>query len=103
MSYIHFILAKMVDNMHKRLDAQHSDGWHTARKYRIGASEIATLMGINPYKKVEDLLREKESLQRIWVLRKHLADMNPQEAMEFVLKQMAGTQNNEELLVVMNK
>ncbi|MGY8918606.1 MAG: transcription termination factor Rho, partial [Flavobacteriales bacterium] len=32
----------------------------------------------------EDLLLDKETLQRIWILRKHLADMNPIEAMEFV-------------------
>ena len=32
----------------------------------------------------EDLLLDKEALQRIWILRKHLADMNPVEAMEFV-------------------
>jgi transcription termination factor Rho len=51
----------------------------------------------------EDLLRDKETLQRIWILRKHLADMTSQEAMEFILDQINRTQTNEELLITMNK
>jgi transcription termination factor Rho len=51
----------------------------------------------------EDLLRDKETLQRIWVMRKHLADMTSQESMDFILNQMNLTQTNEELLVTMNK
>ncbi len=50
----------------------------------------------------EDLLLGKEALQRIWVLRKFLADMNPIEAMEFVKNQMNGTISNEEFLASMN-
>ena len=50
----------------------------------------------------EDLLTEKESLQRIWILRKHLADMNPVEAMEFIRDRMNGTKSNEEFLISMN-
>jgi transcription termination factor Rho len=50
----------------------------------------------------EDLLLEKTTLQRIWVLRNHIADMNPEEAMELMLKQMRGTQSNEEFLASMN-
>ena len=50
----------------------------------------------------EDLLMEKESLQRIWILRKHLADMNPVEAMEFIRDRMNGTKSNEEFLISMN-
>jgi transcription termination factor Rho len=50
----------------------------------------------------EDLLMQKEHLQRIWVLRKFLADMNPIEAMEFVKERMEGTISNEEFLVSMN-
>jgi len=50
----------------------------------------------------EDLLLGKEALQRIWVLRKFLADMNPIEAMEFVKNQMNGTRSNEEFLASMN-
>ncbi len=50
----------------------------------------------------DDLLLDKETLQRIWILRNHLADMNPQEAMEFLLTQVRGTKSNEEFLVSMN-
>jgi transcription termination factor Rho len=50
----------------------------------------------------DDLLLDKESLQRIWILRKHLADMNPLEAMEFLLDKMQHTQSNEEFLISMN-
>ena len=50
----------------------------------------------------DDLLHGKEMLQRIWILRKHLADMNSVEAMEFVKKHMEGTKSNEEFLVSMN-
>lgn len=50
----------------------------------------------------DDLLNDRETLQRIWVLRNHLADMNSMEAMEFLLSQMRGTKSNEEFLVSMN-
>ena len=50
----------------------------------------------------EDLLLDRESLQRIWVLRNHLADMNSQEAMELVQAQIKGTKTNEEFLMGMN-
>jgi transcription termination factor Rho len=50
----------------------------------------------------DDLLLDKETLQRIWVLRKHLADMNPVEAMEFLREKMRFTSTNEEFLVSMN-
>jgi len=50
----------------------------------------------------DDLLNDRETLQRIWVLRNHLADMNSTEAMEFLLAQMRGTKSNEEFLVSMN-
>ncbi len=50
----------------------------------------------------EDMLLDKETLQRMWILRNHLADMNPLEAMEFLLTQMRGTKSNEEFLVSMN-
>ena len=39
----------------------------------------------------EDMLLDKEMLQRMWILRNHLADMNPLEAMEFLLQQLRGT------------
>ena len=50
----------------------------------------------------EDLLISKEKLQRMWILRKHLADMKPIEAMEFIKDRLEGTQNNEEFLISMN-
>lgn len=50
----------------------------------------------------DDLLNDKDALQRIWVLRNHLADMNSNESMEFLLKQMQGTRSNEEFLISMN-
>ena len=50
----------------------------------------------------DDLLLDKEALQRIWILRNHLADMNPLEAMEFLKEKMKFTQSNEEFLMSMN-
>jgi len=50
----------------------------------------------------EDLLIDKEAMQRIWILRNHLADMNPIEAINFVREKMRFTDNNEEFLVSMN-
>ncbi|WP_420580116.1 transcription termination factor Rho [Reichenbachiella sp.] len=50
----------------------------------------------------EDLLIDKEELQRIWILRKFMDDMNSSEAMEFLLGKMKGTRNNQEFLVSMN-
>lgn len=50
----------------------------------------------------EDLLMDKEQLKRVWILRKFMSDMNPNEAMEFLLNRMKGTKDNEEFLVSMN-
>jgi len=50
----------------------------------------------------DDLLLDKETLQRVWILRNHLADMNPIEAMEFLKDKMKFTQSNEEFLMSMN-
>ncbi len=50
----------------------------------------------------DDLLVDKEWLQRIWVLRNHLADMNSLEAMEFLKERIRFTQSNEEFLLSMN-
>jgi len=50
----------------------------------------------------EDLLLDKDTLQRVWILRKYMSDMNAIEGMEFILKNMQGTRNNEEFLVSMN-
>ena len=51
----------------------------------------------------DDLLLPQETLNRMWVLRNYLADMNSLEAMEFIKKRMEMTRNNEELLVTMYK
>ncbi len=50
----------------------------------------------------EDLLMEPEMLNRMWVLRKFLADMNPEEAMNFLKDRMLRTRSNEEFLITMN-
>jgi transcription termination factor Rho len=50
----------------------------------------------------DDLLLDRETLQRIWILRNHLADMNSIEAMEFLQSQIRGTKTNEEFLISMN-
>ncbi len=50
----------------------------------------------------EDLLLDKETLQRIWILRKFMSDMNSNEAIEFLIERMKGTRNNEEFLLTMN-
>jgi transcription termination factor Rho len=50
----------------------------------------------------EDLLLREDELQRVWILRKYMADMNSVEAMEFLQNKMKGTRNNDEFLASMN-
>jgi transcription termination factor Rho len=50
----------------------------------------------------DDLLVDPATLQRVWILRNHLADMTTQEAMEFVRDRIKNTKTNEEFLVSMN-
>ena len=50
----------------------------------------------------DDLLLDENTIQRMWIMRKYLADMNPVEAMEFVEDKIKKTLNNEELLISMN-
>ena len=50
----------------------------------------------------DDLLLDKDTFQRMWVLRKHIADMNSEEAITMLLKNMKGTKNNAEFLTSMN-
>ncbi len=50
----------------------------------------------------EDLLMDKEELQRVWILRKFMSDMTSSEAMDLLLTKMKGTRNNDEFLVSMN-
>lgn len=50
----------------------------------------------------DDLLHDESTQQRMWILRKYLADMNPIEAMEFVEQRIKSTINNQEFLISMN-
>ncbi len=50
----------------------------------------------------DDILLDEKTLQRMWVLRKYLADMNPVEAMEFINDRIKQSRNNEEFLISMN-
>ncbi len=50
----------------------------------------------------DDLLLDQDTLNRMWILRRHLADMNSMEAMEFLKDRMERTDNNDEFLVSMN-
>jgi len=50
----------------------------------------------------DDLLLDKDTLNRMWILRRHLADMNSMEAMEFLKDRLERTENNDEFLVSMN-
>jgi transcription termination factor Rho len=50
----------------------------------------------------DDLLLDKDVLQRMWILRNHTADMTSEEAMSFLIQQMKGTKTNEEFLTAMN-
>ncbi|MCE7066708.1 transcription termination factor Rho [Dyadobacter sp. CY326] len=51
----------------------------------------------------EDLLLDKETLKKVWILRKHMSDMNAMESMDFLLEHMKGTRSNEEFLISMNR
>ena len=51
----------------------------------------------------DDLLHDKDTLNKMWVLRNHISDMHTDEAMNFLMQQMRGTKSNEEFLAVMNK
>ena len=50
----------------------------------------------------DDLILDENTIQRMWIMRKYLADMNPVEAMEFVEDKIKKTLNNEEFLISMN-
>ena len=50
----------------------------------------------------DDLLQDKTTLDRMWILRKHISDMNPVEAMNTIHDRMLQTRNNEEFLLTMN-
>ena len=50
----------------------------------------------------DDLLLDENTIQRMWIMRKYLADMNPVEAMEFINDRFRKTKSNEEFLISMN-
>ena len=50
----------------------------------------------------DDLLQDQTTLNRMWILRKHLADMNALEAMDVVMNHLDKTKNNDEFLLSMN-
>ena len=50
----------------------------------------------------DDMLLDENTIQRMWIMRKYLADMNPIEAMEFINDRFIKTKNNEEFLISMN-
>lgn len=50
----------------------------------------------------DDLLLDKDTFKRMWVLRKHIADMNEEEAINLLLSHMKGTKDNAEFLTSMN-
>ncbi|HSD07835.1 transcription termination factor Rho [Flavobacterium sp.] len=50
----------------------------------------------------DDLLLDQATLQRMWIMRKYLSDMNPVEAMDFINDRFKKTKNNEEFLISMN-
>ncbi|PCJ94460.1 MAG: transcription termination factor Rho [Flavobacteriaceae bacterium] len=50
----------------------------------------------------DDLLLDEKNIQRMWILRKYLADMNPVEAMEFIEQRIKQTKSNEEFLATMS-
>ncbi|TDE41893.1 transcription termination factor Rho [Flavobacterium rhamnosiphilum] len=50
----------------------------------------------------DDMLLDQKTLQRMWIMRKYLSDMNPVEAMDFINDRFKKTKNNEEFLISMN-
>jgi transcription termination factor Rho len=50
----------------------------------------------------DDLLLDEKTIQRMWIMRKYLADMNPVEAMDFINDRFKKTRNNNEFLISMN-
>lgn len=58
---------------------------------------------VNSSTRKDDLLLDDKTQQLMWVLRNHLSDMNPVEAMEFLHDRIKNTRSNEEFLISMNK
>ncbi len=70
---------------------------------RLSNKRIYPAMDVNGSStRREDLLLEKDILQKLWILRNYLSDMTPQESMELLLERMRGTKTNEEFFMMMN-
>jgi transcription termination factor Rho len=70
---------------------------------KLSNKRIYPSVDINPSgTRREDLLLEKDTLSKIWVLRNYLSDMNSVEAMEFMRDRLMRTESNEEFLISMN-
>jgi transcription termination factor Rho len=71
---------------------------------RLGDRRVFPAMDINKSgTRKEELLLDQEDLNRIWIMRKLLSDMNPTESMEFLLDRMRGTKNNKKFLDSMSE
>jgi transcription termination factor Rho len=60
------------------------------------------VVGVQSESDRDDLLLNQDTINRMWVLRRYLSDMNSVEAMEFMKERLERTENNEEFLVSMN-
>jgi transcription termination factor Rho len=70
---------------------------------RLSNKRIYPAMDVNGSStRREDLLLDKDVLQKMWILRNYLSDMTPQESMELLLERMRGTKTNEEFFMMMN-
>ncbi|RLD33238.1 MAG: transcription termination factor Rho, partial [Bacteroidetes bacterium] len=70
---------------------------------KLSNKRIYPSVDINPSgTRREDLLIDKETLRKIWVLRNYLSDMTSVEAMEFMRDRLLKTESNEEFLISMN-
>ena len=58
---------------------------------------------VNSSTRKDDLLLDELTQQRLWILRNHLSDMNPVEAMDFLYNRIKSTRDNDEFLISMNK
>ena len=82
---------KGTGNMELQLDRRISNRRIFHAIYLVSSSKI-----------IYDMLLDENTVQRMWVMRKYLADMNPVEAMEFIEDRIKKTLNNEEFLISMN-
>ncbi len=70
---------------------------------KLSNKRIFPSVDLNPSStRREDLLLDKEMLNKLWILRNYLSDMTSIEAMEFLISRMSKTESNEEFLVSMN-